>query len=172
MKKLCLLIMISTVIFTDTLSQTTIKVVGDVDAKMVESQVVSSLDYLDIDDPMLLFIRFSDSMPAKLKGLTLCLPAHDSTQLFRISIDKRLNKAQRLNVLAHEMIHVRQYLSGDLEVIDGKMVWKGKTYPFAHRDPRKLPWEGEAHRYDQYLANVLREASEEKPPLLASEIEK
>jgi len=171
MRKLVILLLMGMIMPHLSTSQPKIKIAGDADAEMVTAQVNRSLDYLDIDEQMLLFIHFSDRIPASLKGLTLCMPAHDSTQLFRISIDARLNEAQRLNVLAHEMIHVRQYLSGDLKVVNGLMIWKGSKYPFTHRDPRKLPWEGEAYRYDQYLANALRETPAERPPLLASEIE-
>lgn len=172
MRKLVILLLIGMFAPYLSISQPNIKIAGDADAEMVTAQVNRSLEYLDIDKPMQLHIAFFDRMPAKLRGLTFCLPAHDSTQLFRINIDARLNETQRLNVLAHEMMHVRQYLSGDLKVVDGKMVWRGNKYPFVHRDPRKLPWEAEAHRYDQYLANVLREMPTEKPPLLASEVEK
>lgn len=52
-------------------------------------------------------------------------------------IDAHLDEIQRLNIFAHEMMHIKQYLSGDLQIRDDrKIIWKGKVYPFTHRNRR------------------------------------
>ena len=169
MKKLVIILLLGMSIPYLSSAQTIIKIAGDVDAKMVKSQVNRSLEYLDIHEPVHLYIVFSERMPKYLKGLTFSVRSVDSVQLIRVRINASLDVKQRINVLAHEMMHVRQYLSGDLTVVNGKKIWKGKAYPFAHRDLRKLPWEAEAYRHDQYLAKVLAEVKPEIPPLVASE---
>ena len=170
MKKLLLINLVSALCLSSTFSQSIIKITGTADILSVKHQVALSLNYLDIHEPVRMHIAFTEQMPEIIKGLTQYISLSDSTRLLRIRIDSRLDETQRLNVLAHEMMHVRQYLSGDLIIFDGKMVWRGSKYSFVHRDPRKLPWEVEAHRYDQYLAKVLRDIPGER--LLASEIEK
>jgi len=151
-------------------SQSVTKITGTADILSVKQQVALSLKYLDIHEPVYMHIAFTEQMPEIIRGLTQYISVSDSTRLFRIRIDARLDETQRLNVLAHEMVHVRQYLSGDLKIIAGKIVWKGDTYPYIHRNPRDLPWEREAYRYDQYLAKVLKDMPGRR--LLASDTEK
>lgn len=159
------------------LSQSIIKVHGDADAVAIKAQVKRSLDYLDIHETVHIDVSVTASIPKRLKGLTLAVPplncADNKIHIFRIRIDERLGEVQRLNILAHEMMHVRQYLNGDLQVThDHKVIWKGRNYSFRELHHRKTPWELQAYRHDQYLAKVLKDMPNEMPPLMASEIEK
>lgn len=169
MNKLALVILVSVCLTRYTTAQTIIKIVGDVDKSAVKRQVAYSLDYLDIHKTVHLYIVFSDRMPKYLKGLTFSVPSASDVHFIQVRINTRLDEKQRTYVLAHEMMHVRQYLSGDLKIVDGKKIWKDKTYPFAHRDLRKFPWEAEAYRYDQYLGNALKKLPAKAPVLAASE---
>lgn len=153
-------------------AQTIIKVAGDVDAEMVTAQVNRSLDYLDIDEPMHLYIVFSERMPTHLKGITYSVETADSVKLIRVRINVRLDARQRINILAHEMIHVKQFMEGDLQISHNqKAYWKGKIYHCQNPTSRKNPWELEAYRHDQYLAKELKKISTRMPVLVASEVQ-
>jgi predicted metallopeptidase len=174
MKKLAQLILLSVCVSYASTAQTIIRIHGDADALAVRGQVKQSLEYLNIREKLCIDVHFTEFIPKNLKGLTLAVPspdpANNKTQFYRIRIDARLDDVQRHDVLAHEMMHVRQYQSGDLKVIGGKVLWKGKNYSFTHTDPRKTPWELEAYRYDQYLAKAMEKIHLGMPPLIASEI--
>jgi hypothetical protein len=172
MKKLVLILLMGICIPYLSPSQAIIKIVGDVDAKMVKSQVVRSLNYLEIQEPVCIHIAFTEQLPANIKGTTRYMIFSDSSRFFRIRMDAGMDETLSRNVLAHEMMHVRQYLSGDLKIINGEIIWKGEKYPYLHRHSHHLPWERDAYRYDQYLTKALREMPGRRSPLLASEFEK
>lgn len=166
MKSLIFILLL--IVFTgqNSFSQTIIRVSGVKDEGLIRKQVERSLSYLDVQKPMHLYIVYSDLIPAKLKGITLCVPASDTTFFVRIRINARLDKLQRIKLLAHEMLHVRQYLTGDLEIIKPKKIkWKGKEYPYSLSCDREAPWELEAYRHDQYLAKILRAIPDEVPKI-------
>lgn len=72
---------------------------------------------------------------------------------YTIEFSSRVKKKNILTTLAHELVHMKQYASGDLnfgETLD-YTIWKGKVY-----DERKVPywlhpWELEAYGYEKCL---------------------
>lgn len=115
-------------------------------------------------------------MPGKMEGMTFCL---DSTvnnyQIIRVWIDARLSEKQQRLVLAHETIHVKQYVKEELKVIDHKSaIWKGRSlrHHFTGSKQRLSPWETEAYRTDNLLARQYKEQLkrpiEFEKPLIAS----
>jgi len=53
----------------------------------------------------------------------------------------------QLRTLSHELIHARQFFSGELD--SNLTVWKGMDY--SHADYESQPWELEAHKYEDQL---------------------
>ncbi len=175
MKKLSCSTLLGLILSSACIAQSIISIRGDADVIAIRNQVNRSLDYLNIQEALHIDICFTENIPEKLKGLTLAVPATDDTtstlQFYRIRIDARLDDVNRLSVLAHEMMHIRQYVKGDLKITKShEIIWKGKKYPFKHLNHRKNPWELEAYRHDQYLAKVLQESPVEVPRLVASEV--
>ena len=70
-----------------------------------------------------------------------------------IRLDNRLKPLAMLSCLAHEMIHVNQWLTGKMVDINrrNKVKWGSKVYsmPMSYS---KHPWEKEAYRNDRKLA--------------------
>jgi len=166
MKKLFLAVMLSLLTAYFSVAQPVIRICGDADVLHVTAQVKRSLAYLKIQGNIYLDIVFSKRMPKQLKGLTIKVPvpdtAGDHLGIIRVRINAGLDERQRCKVLAHEMIHVKQYVKGNLRMLGNhRVIWKGKKYTYQNREHRKNPWELEAYRYDQYLAKVLWEM----PPL-------
>lgn len=80
----------------------------------------------------------------------------DDNNVATISIHRGLKGAALFATVAHEMMHISQYLRGDLQSIDHKRFrWKGKVYKLSNKRYRKmtlkqykkLPWEREAYKY-------------------------
>lgn len=72
------------------------------------------------------------------------------TGLVVIDIDANLFTHCMLSVLAHEMVHAKQYLTGQLtHSRKGNFVWKGKEY--TNEKYIKCPWELEAMRKQMVL---------------------
>lgn len=59
-------------------------------------------------------------------------------------------------VLAHEMVHVKQYAKNELVILDGRRVkWKEKEYIVSEGLNLYTPWEDEAHRGDFNLMRLF-----------------
>ena len=85
--------------------------------------------------------------------------AHDK---YEITLDILSAKEFNLpRVLAHECVHVKQYVLGELADTPTHFMWMGKIHPFncAYRD---YPWEKEAYelenilydKYKNYINNI------------------
>lgn len=68
-----------------------------------------------------------------------------------IEVDSKLHNNILLEIMAHEMVHAKQYLKGQLsQSFDGLMLWKGKKVK-AELSYIKQPWELEAMRKQTVL---------------------
>lgn len=126
---------------------------GSENSQAVKKQILQYLDYLDVRGNVRLSVSFTRDVPKDVEGMTFCqnLPEPDTYQIIWVRIDARLNKMQQRLVLAHEMIHVKQFAKGELIVVNNQRVmWKGKYY---HQRvySRQRPWELEAYQTDHLL---------------------
>ena len=72
---------------------------------------------------------------------------------FTITVDPTLGKRNMLLVLAHEMVHVKQYAKGEMRdyVRMNKVRFKGKVYNDKKMSYWDFPWEIEAHGREKGL---------------------
>ena len=155
-------------------SQPVVKVKGSKNPQAIERHVQAHLDQLDVQESIHLTIRFSSRMPEKLEGITFSVPSPepDVYQLLKVLIDARISESKQRLVLAHEMIHVKQYAKQELIVLNDKSVsWKGQEYQYAYEYNQRTPWEQEAYRGDRTLAkladispNLVQETLAEQMP--------
>ncbi|MEK6482106.1 hypothetical protein WJR50_31490 [Catalinimonas sp. 4WD22] len=106
-------------------------------------------------------MKFSVYIAGDLDEITYLTKSVDAGKLvsvFMVRVDARLNEKKQRLVLAHEMIHIKQYVKGELKVLDENNVfWKGKKYYGNDFYSQKTPWESEAYRFDGQLANDIKE---------------
>jgi hypothetical protein len=78
---------------------------------------------------------------------------NDRARDFTITVNPSLGKRNMLLVLAHEMVHVKQYARGELkDFVRVKCVkWKGVIYDEDKLDYWEYPWEIEAHGREKGL---------------------
>ena len=73
---------------------------------------------------------------------------------FTITLNKKLENNVLLETLAHEMIHVKQWVRGELKDTNcGRQLWKGKDY--TNTDYDNQPWEIEAHRLEHEWVKTI-----------------
>ena len=79
------------------------------------------------------------------------------------------NKYSILETVAHEMIHVKQFNSGDLVVSKRRKIWKSVDH--TKTSYKKSPWEIEAFDQEQALADKFFKHKGMKKPLLRKVLE-
>lgn len=77
---------------------------------------------------------------------------------FEIRLDRNLGKSMMLRVLAHELVHVQQWVNGRMvDLSDGRIRYCNKDWPSNSLNRKKqweLPWEREAIEKEQFLLNL------------------
>src|SRR3990167_3052712 len=77
-----------------------------------------------------------------------------SRNLFYIHLDAGLKPISLLRCLAHEMIHVKQWISGKMKDLNGqrfRVQWGKRLYRPEKLAYDKHPWEIQAHRLEKIL---------------------
>lgn len=78
---------------------------------------------------------------------------HVNTHRINIEFDANINNAISLQVLAHEMVHVKQYVTGKLaEDSEGFQLWRGKRVS-ENLSYTQEPWEVEAMRNESLMTH-------------------
>ncbi len=134
-----------------------VKVLGSQRAWHVKKQVMAHLHHLDVHEGLHLTVEFTRRMVKNYRGVTFSHPSPEPEKykVYRILIDAYLDEALQMKVLAHEVVHVKQYVKNELVVLDEKLVrWKGNTFPYLANNNRLMPWEREAHQEDQDLVRL------------------
>jgi hypothetical protein len=78
----------------------------------------------------------------------------NSKKSFRIKLDSALKPMSLVKCLAHEMIHVHQWVSGQMEDLCWtryRVKWGKRIYYPAKLAYRKHPWEIQAHKFEDSL---------------------
>jgi len=88
-------------------------------------------------------------------GTCLHVDNYDNVHVFHLAIKANFKLAHTLEILAHEMVHMKQYMNGDLYYNHPKTCWKGKPYRTTDFEYSELPWEKEAYRKESLLVNAL-----------------
>lgn len=83
---------------------------------------------------------------------------------FVITIDPNLSKRMMLLVLAHEMVHVKQYARGELKDLlrSNKVKFLGEVYDDELMSYWSHPWEKEARLLEKELYHSFRQTITEK----------
>ena len=82
----------------------------------------------------------------------------DRPREFMIELDTSMKNSfdQILTWLAHEMVHLKQFVRGELyDYATGNVQWKSRTYGRVHYSDQ--PWEKEAYRLEGELYEMFEE---------------
>ena len=76
--------------------------------------------------------------------------------LIELDASMRYKFDQILTWLAHEMVHLKQFVRGELcDYESGRVQWKSRTFGRVHYDDQ--PWEKEAYRLEDELYEMFEE---------------
>lgn len=89
-------------------------------------------------------------------GATYVSGSLEKCRDFTIEIDRTLKEEEYTKTLIHEMIHIEDYIKGNLTEDNGKRYWKGVEY----LEYETQPWEARAadleqEYYDQYCCTLF-----------------
>lgn len=73
---------------------------------------------------------------------------------FVITVDKTVSLRNMIATLAHEMVHMKQHIKGELKYNPQTVMWKSKTYSYDH-SYKNQPWEKEAFRLEMKLTDKM-----------------
>ena len=107
------------------------------------------------------FVKLSKDLKKKEQAYGFCHIIDDSLSKpreFMIELDTsmRYKFDQILTWLAHEMVHLKQFVRGELcDYETGRVQWKSRTFGKVHYDDQ--PWEKEAYRLEGELYEMFAE---------------
>ena len=134
--------------------QRLIKVLGCSESEKqldVRARVDFYLDYLEIKQDLLVLVTFVDFTPQNyrhkydLLGTTVPT-SFQGKPMIHILIEKSASYNKQMLVLAHEMIHLKQFVKGELiEHDEDHFTWQGKDfYRVRDIEYKRRGWEREA----------------------------
>lgn len=94
-----------------------------------------------------------------VSGLELGAAIFGSGKSYLIYVDPSIDKREIITVMSHELIHLRQYFSEDLIVINGSagiVKWKGEEMNVLNLEYNLRPWEIEAFAEQRNLAKNIK----------------
>ena len=106
-------------------------------------------------------IKLTNDLKKKEKAYGYCHIIDDSLSRpreFMIELDASMKYSfdQILTWLAHEMVHLKQFVRGELcDYESGRVQWKSRTFGRVHYDDQ--PWEKEAYRLEGELYEMFKE---------------
>jgi hypothetical protein len=121
-----------------------------------KSELVSAKDYFAeilLSSRMLKFVNIEVKIVSGNAPSGLCIIDEYNNQnkprSFTIEISKNQSKLEILNAVAHEMVHVKQYVYGELN--EQMSSWLGQKIDCDEIDYFEQPWEVEAYNLEAFL---------------------
>ena len=138
-------------------AQVHVVVMGKEAKEDIREKVNFFADFLGIKKEITICVAFGSHLGKSVKGYTLFEVTSGSTGA-SISVYDQLSNHEELIVLAHEMIHVNQFVRGQLKVNSEKDVfWRKSSFYSVEEIPyQDRPWEKEALFLEKKLANLYK----------------
>ncbi len=111
--------------------------------KLMDKVVVFACDFLDLDVD--LEIEFEG---VENGGYVDFEEGEDIV----VGINPKQTKNELIRTIFHEMVHVKQYVQGDLSHTDSDNLWKGKVVDVPYMD---RPWEKEAYEQEEAMWHIF-----------------
>lgn len=101
------------------------------------------LDVMNLESNLVVVNPISNESKESFGGSSLKAHVRYHNGVYYLFIDK-LNRLESILVIAHEIIHIKQYSSSDLIYEDGILIWKGEEMDINSINYEERPWEMEA----------------------------
>lgn len=125
------------------------------DKSYLDSVVYVGLDHLNITDVIMVIRPMSESK-AKVDN-DMMLKAHivgdDRSYVMYVG---DLNRSEAITVISHELIHLHQYYTNKLQVVNGLVIWQQEPVDINEVSYKDRPWEVEAFQKQRELIDNVR----------------
>lgn len=119
--------------------------------------------HLGIDQNVYIVISFSRNIPSGVSGCTRYrnIEHYNDSHQVHITISPDMNRVQQMRTLAHEMVHAKQFVEGELVRCDDRHYsWgEGICLDIKRISYYSRPWEKEAHKLGNLLYYTYKKAS-------------
>jgi general stress protein CsbA len=115
--------------------------------------LIVGMDLMGLKNESVVIRKLSESAKSQFDGeLQAHLKYHEGVfYLFMNDHDRE----ESIKILAHEIIHIQQYSSGDLKYEKGLMTWMGNTTDLNSQPYEMRPWENDAFDRARALSNNI-----------------
>jgi hypothetical protein len=111
--------------------------------KLMDKVVVFACDFLDLDVDLEIEFRGTES-----GGYVDFEEGEDVV----VGINPKQSKNELIRTIFHEMVHVKQYVVGDLSHENSDNLWKGEVVDLPYSD---RPWEKEAYEQEEAMWHIF-----------------
>ena len=136
----------------------------NVDRNMIKDAVTFYAEYFDIDDKNFdLYLDFEKNLKKNSGDEGYCVS--EGARQYTISIDNGFSKRKTLIALAHEMVHIKQYVKRELTHNERKKLSRYKGVIVEDKQQLlywELPWEIEAFGRELGLYALFMESRKNK----------
>lgn len=126
----------------------------------VVERVTFYADLLGLGSQISIVVSFDSDLPKGVAGYTLFQAYRNDSPIMQVYIKIEIAQSQsvQLLTLAHEMVHVKQFVKGELmHCGDNTYQWNGKLYEHIQHIPYlQRQWEREALREQYTLSKQYR----------------
>lgn len=130
-------------------------VTNTTDEKFMDTIVRVGLDVLDIEGLQVAILPLDSEMKEAL-GSDIQLQAYVKKQNSRFLIYiENLDRKSAIDVISHELIHIKQYLENRIVVTGGWVLWGNQEYNAEYFPYSERPWEIEAFALQDGLKNLI-----------------
>lgn len=112
------------------------------------------LDEASISGLFITIYPLSDAAKDNFQNSQLKAHVRYANGTFYLFIDE-LDRQEAIKVIAHEIIHIEQYLSKRLIYEDGVIYWDNRQYELNNIDYETRPWENDAFMREGPLASKI-----------------
>jgi hypothetical protein len=111
------------------------------------------LDLMKIENQSVVIRKLSESTKGQFDGeLQAHLKYHEG--VFYLFMNEH-DRGESIKILAHEIVHIQQYSSGDLKYEKGLITWMGNTTELNSQPYEMRPWENDAFDRARALSNNI-----------------
>lgn len=131
------------------ISSNDLKIINTTSSTFIGEAVEKGLDILELDSIKVTIVE----TPHNGKERNYLTRVNDDYFLF---IDTNQRKSRILRIVAHELIHIKQYSKNHLIDSGSNMIeWQGKLYDLEKTPYNLRPWEAEARRMEYKLQRKI-----------------
>ena len=139
-----------------------VKILGSSPDKITRAEIRQAVNFFAdklltprMSKNILTFVKIRKSLVKRDNVYAWCCPIDDHVRPreFEIELDSSLGRVTSIRTLAHEMVHVRQWVKNELkDYVRKDTHWHGSSVS-PDTPYRELPWEVEAYALQNQLAS-------------------